>query len=201
MSMSIQAADSRKILKAEAELTALQSLRSSTPSEMRNKYRLLSRTSMYLIASHYCNSISWYITPKWDMFADFDKALKTMQTTQNIPQRIMQAIDHTIQDQCKITFLKRLNAVLSDRSKSIEDKRNTYRNIANENYSFFDQIKHCIWVAHGANANAGIDFADRKIQNEPDSPIQLAVIKKMIFVLKQGYSDCIKHSSMFRNLQ
>lgn len=184
--------------KAENNLAALQSLKSVSLSELPQKYHLLAPNSMYLIASHYYNPTTWLITSKWDMFKKFDKALKDAQVRSSNQEQIMKSIDNAIQDQSRITRLKKLGAVLLNKSIGTQDKATAYRTIKTEDNTLFEHIKHCIWVAHGENPNAGLDFADKKIDEEPDATVQLSVIRKMTKLLKDGYSDCKKYSFLIR---
>jgi len=204
--MSVQITNSpyEKTKEVENQLSDLYSLKSTQPSDFRNKYRLLSPNSMYLVASHFyksdCETIWWCCATKWRIFKLFDKTLQNEQVTQKNMPKIMASIDHAIQDQRNITFLKRLNAVLLDKGKGPQEKTDAFRYIERENSLLFDQIKYCILVANEENPDAGLDFPDRIINCEPDAPLQKAVIKQMIKVLKDGYSDCKRNPGFFRNL-
>lgn len=186
--MAIQAYPSH--IKAENNLKALEALRQTPVEELWNKSRVLPTTPLYLLASRYFaqERSGWPLTSKWDMFKFLDKALKQCINQQSL-DKITRSMDGAIVDQRKIVLLKTAYSVLSDGSKTSRDKTNAYLSIKNKDPAFFEDIKNAIWVAHGKDPKAGLDFADKKIENEPNGPIQTAVIKKMAATLKEGYSD------------
>lgn len=199
--MTVQTSYYQKAVRAEEKINALVSLRTATPSDLHRKYRLLAPSSMYLVASHFVKdsaTVVWSLTTKWEMFKIFNKALTSVQNP--VPEKMMTAIDAAILDQRKIARLKKLYAVLLDPGKQQSEKTSAYKRIEQEDKTFFNEIKHCIWAAHGAKEDAGIDFSDRKIDSEPADAKQVAVIKKMMWILKNGYSDCKEHETLFENI-
>jgi hypothetical protein len=177
-------------IKAKNNLTALEGLKQTGAENKWNQYRLLPTTPMYLVASRYCaqERVGWSLTSKWDMFNFFDNALKNCVNPQSLG-KINTAIDGAIIDQRKIFVLKATRSVLLDSSKTPTDKTNAYLSIRDSDPAFFENIKNAIWVAHGASPNAGLNFADTKIEKEPAAPLQLAVLKKMASTIKAGYTD------------
>jgi hypothetical protein len=187
-----------KYMNAENNLKSLVDLKSTHMTGLWNKYNLLTCTnSKYLIASHFRRGVSWYVNTKWQMFKTFNRALKDGKD----PQEIMESIGGAIQDQRRIVSLKKLNVVLMDRAKMPQEKTKAYRDIERQDRDFFDEIKHGIWVAHGENPSAGLDFGDKIIESEPDGPLQAAVLKTMLRVLKEGYVNTKQNPSFFRNLK
>jgi hypothetical protein len=187
--------EDNKMLKAINNLRALNNLRESNDKERWSVYRQLPKSAMYLVASHYSrDNWNWAITSKWDLFAIFDKSLKPSER-HNAP-KIRDAMDKAIETQSKVVALRRLFSQLhgGPRDFSTTTKSQRYYDI---NVDLLDQLKHCIWAAHGMDPNAGIDFADRQIQTKPDSQIQFEVIEKAIRLLKDGYTDLRIHERSF----
>ncbi len=162
--MAIQASPSH--VKAENNLKALEDLKQTSILELRNKYRGLPTTPLYLLASRYYaqEQEGWSITSKWDMFKFLDKAIKNCVNQQGL-DKIRLSIDGAIVDQRKIVLLKTAYSVLTDWLKPLSDKKNAYLCIQQKDPAFFENIKNAIWVAHGRDPNAGLNFADNKIAN------------------------------------
>src|ERR1700722_9038171 len=177
-------------VKARNNLAFLEGMKQLSASGLRDTYRLLPTTPMYLVASRYYaqEGVGWSLTSKWDMFKFFYRALKNCVNQQSL-DKIKTAIEGAIIDQRRIFVLKTAHFILSDASKTSRDKTNAYLSIRDNDPAFCENIKNAIWVAHGASINAGLNFADTKIENEPASPLHLAVITKMASALKAGYTD------------
>ncbi|MGD0664312.1 MAG: hypothetical protein ABSA17_01100 [Rhabdochlamydiaceae bacterium] len=177
--------------KAESALKSLEALNKAPSANFRNEYRLLSPTPMYLVASHYNEGWGWSIMTKWGMFEVFDKALQSGKNE----SKITQSVSCAIQDQRNIVLLTKLKAVLADPTKTTIAKADAYRGLEKSNSALFKQIKDCIF-----EAAKGTPAFNATIENEPDDPLHQAVIKKMIWILEEGYVDCNKHLSFFDNL-
>ena len=173
--------------KAENNLETLKKFQqccdTCSTTELWEKYRLLPTTPMYLVASRYTKGqISWHFHTKWKLFKIFDNVFKS----ENLPQ-IRVAIDKGIVDLNNIASLRKLYALLTDDSKSLEEKVAAYDKLAKTNESLFNQIRHNICSAREKNPHEEKEFATQQIKNCPDSDFHKEIVKSLINRLKNGY--------------
>lgn len=159
-------------------------------AELHNSYRLLSPSSMFLIASHYeeRGPESLISLIKWESFKVFDKSLKN---SENLP-KAQKAIQKTIVDLSNIAILRRLFAILMDETINAQEKTDAYLQIDKTNSSLFAQIKHCLSVAKKENSETTPDT------NESDVQLKQTVITQMIWGIKQGLINCNHYDFLFK---
>ncbi len=181
--------------KSQQKLEALQSLEKTKDDQLWTQCRLLPRGPLYLISSHFAvekkgmTQISWAFKTKWDLFKIFDKSLQKNEDLQIVKN----AIGKAIQDQKNIVLLRKLYAVLMDDTKSISEKQVAFQEIAQIKPSLDGQIKHCLTVSK--------QFKQKPLEVITGNPEYLkhiqTTIHRMIWVIKQGYTDCSKHETFF----
>jgi len=151
--------------KAEENLKRLEELLLiNDPALLREKYRLLPLSPLYLVASHYTTDrIAWSVKTKWNLFKIFDKDMREGSN----PEGVRSAITAAAACQRDIALLRKIFAAVMDPSKKTTDKSLVCSEVKQQCPSLYAQIKRCLWAANNNNP----DLKDREVEKDLDSPL------------------------------